>query len=113
MGRFRPLVALLVAFTACAVESDPVGPDADPFAPDADPFAPDAGGVNCGALPDTSPSWLVSYQDEIVARLKRPGEFVLEWAASPDGAKRGGLYQTGNFAAPAEACEIWMRGRRI
>ena len=50
---------------------------------------------------------------EIVAWLKRPGEFVLEWAASPDAAKRGGLYQTGNFAEPAEACETWMRGRRV
>ncbi len=50
---------------------------------------------------------------EIVARLKRPGEFVLEWAASPGGAKRGGLYQTGNFADRAEECETWMRGTRI
>ena len=50
---------------------------------------------------------------EIVARLKRPGEFVLEWAAGPDGAKRGGLYATGNFAARAETCEIWLTGRRI
>ncbi len=50
---------------------------------------------------------------EIVARLKRPGEFVLEWAAGPGGAKRGGLYATGNFAEPAEICETWMTGRRI
>ena len=50
---------------------------------------------------------------EIVARLKLPGEFVLEWAARPDGAKRGGLYATGNFAERAEACETWMTGRRI
>ncbi len=50
---------------------------------------------------------------EIVARLKLPGRFVLEWAARPDGAKRGGLYETGNFAAQAEACETWMTGRRI
>ena len=50
---------------------------------------------------------------EIVARLKLPGEFVLEWAASPGGAKRGGLYATGNFAEGAEACETWMTGRRI
>ena len=50
---------------------------------------------------------------EIVARLKLPGDFVLEWAASPGGAKRGGLYQVGNFAAQAEACEIWLAGRRI
>jgi hypothetical protein len=50
---------------------------------------------------------------EIVARLKRPGEFVLEWAASPGGAKRGGRYATGNFAEPAEFCETWMTGRRI
>ena len=50
---------------------------------------------------------------EIVARLKRPGEFALEWAARPDSAKRGGLYQTGNFAERAESCEIWMTGRRI
>jgi hypothetical protein len=50
---------------------------------------------------------------EIVARLKRPNEFVLEWAARPGGAKRGGLYETGNFAAQAVACETWMTGRRI
>ena len=50
---------------------------------------------------------------EIVARLKRPGEFVLEWAAGPDGAKRGGLYATGNFAEQAETCETWITGRRI
>ena len=45
--------------------------------------------------------------------LERPGEFVLEWAASPDHAKRGGRYQTGNFAEPAEACETWIGGERI
>jgi len=50
---------------------------------------------------------------EIVARLKLPGDFVLEWAARPGGAKRGGLYRTGNFAEQAEACEIWIAGRRI
>ncbi len=50
---------------------------------------------------------------EIVARLKRPGVFVLEWAARPDGAKRGGLYQTGNFAERAQACEAWITGRRV
>ena len=50
---------------------------------------------------------------EIVARLKLPGEFVLEWAARPDGAKRGGLYKTGNFAERAQACETWMTGRRV
>ncbi len=50
---------------------------------------------------------------DIVARLKRPGIFVLEWAARPDGAKRGGLYQTGNFAERAETCETWMTGRPI
>ena len=50
---------------------------------------------------------------EIMARLKRPGEFVLEWASGPSGAKRGGLYQTGNFAERAETCETWMTGRRI
>ncbi len=50
---------------------------------------------------------------EIVARLKLPGDFVLEWAAGPGGVKRGGLYQTGNFAERAEACEAWIAGRRI
>ncbi|MHA1151996.1 MAG: hypothetical protein ACTSQ7_04900 [Alphaproteobacteria bacterium] len=50
---------------------------------------------------------------EIVARLKLPDVFVLEWAARPDGAKRGGLYATGNFAERAEICETWMTGRRI
>lgn len=49
---------------------------------------------------------------EIVVRLKRPGEFVLEWFAQPDAAKRGGRYETGNFAEGAEACETWMTGRR-
>jgi len=49
---------------------------------------------------------------EIVARLKDPGEFVLEWAAGPGGAKRGGLYETGNFATQAEVCETWMAGTR-
>ena len=48
----------------------------------------------------------------IVARLKAPGEFVLEWAARPGGAKRGGLHGTGNFAERAESCETWLRGRR-
>ena len=50
---------------------------------------------------------------EIVARLKLPDVFVLEWAASPDGAKRGGLYATGNFAERAETCENWIKGKRI
>lgn len=50
---------------------------------------------------------------EMVARLKRPGVFVLEWAAQPEGAKRGGLYQTGNFAEQAETCETWMQGKRV
>ncbi len=50
---------------------------------------------------------------EIVARLKLPDVFVLEWAASPDGAKRGGLYETGNFAERAETCETWIKGKRI
>ncbi len=50
---------------------------------------------------------------EIVARLKLPEVFVLEWAAGPDGAKRGGLYATGNFAEQAETCETWIKGKRI
>ncbi len=50
---------------------------------------------------------------EIVARLKLPDVFVLEWAAGPEGAKRGGLYATGNFAERAETCETWITGRRI
>ncbi len=50
---------------------------------------------------------------EIVARLKLPEVFVLEWAAGSEGAKRGGLYATGNFAERAETCETWMTGRRI
>ena len=50
---------------------------------------------------------------EIVARLKLPEVFVLEWAAGPGGAKRGGLYQTGNFAEHAETCETWLTGKRI
>ncbi len=56
--------------------------------------------------------------EEIVARLKSPGKFVFEWAQRPDdakrgGAKRGGLYGTGDFAAKAAACEDWMTGARI
>ncbi len=50
---------------------------------------------------------------EIVARLKLPDVFVLEWAVGPEGAKRGGLYATGNFAASAETCEAWIAGRRV
>ena len=56
--------------------------------------------------------------EEIVERLKSPGEFVFEWAQRPDnanrgGAKRGGLYGTGDFAAKAAACEAWMKGTRV
>lgn len=56
--------------------------------------------------------------EEIVARLKAPGEFVFEWAQRPGdtkrgGAKRGGLYGTGDFAAKAAACEAWMTGTRV
>ncbi len=50
--------------------------------------------------------------EEIVARLKSPGEFVFEWAQRPGHAKRGGLYGTGDFAAKAAACEAWMKGTR-
>ncbi len=51
--------------------------------------------------------------EEIVERLKSPGEFVIEWAQRPDHAKRGGLYGTGDFAAKAAACEAWMKGTRV
>ncbi len=56
--------------------------------------------------------------EEIVARLKSPGEFVFEWAQRPGnanrgGTKRGGLYGTGDFAAKAAACEAWMKGTRV
>ncbi len=56
--------------------------------------------------------------EEIVERLKLPGEFVFEWAQRPGnanrgGAKRGGLYGTGDFAAKAAACEAWMKGTRV
>ncbi len=56
--------------------------------------------------------------EEIVERLKSPGEFVIEWAQRPDDtkpghAKRGGLYGTGDFAAKAAACEAWMKGTRV
>ncbi len=51
--------------------------------------------------------------EEIVERLKSPGEFVFEWAQRPDHAKRGGLYGTGDFAAKAAACEAWMKGTRV
>ncbi len=51
--------------------------------------------------------------EEIVERLKSPGEFVFEWAQRPDYAKRGGLYGTGDFAAKAAACEAWMKGTRV
>ncbi len=51
--------------------------------------------------------------EEIVARLKRPGDFVFEWAQRPGHTKRGGLYGTGDFAAKAAACEAWMKGTRV
>ena len=56
--------------------------------------------------------------EEIVERLKSPGEFVFEWAQRLDDtkrghAKRGGLYGTGDFAAKAAACEAWMKGTRV
>ncbi len=56
--------------------------------------------------------------EEIVARLKSPGEFVFEWAqrlddTKPGHTKRGGLYGTGDFAAKAAACEAWMKGTRV
>ncbi len=50
--------------------------------------------------------------EEIVERLKSPGEFVFEWAQRPDYAKRGGLYGTGDFASKAAACEAWVGGTR-
>lgn len=51
--------------------------------------------------------------EEIVERLKSPGEFVFEWAQRPGYAKRGGLYGTGDFAAKAAACEAWVGGTRV
>ncbi len=56
--------------------------------------------------------------EEIVERLKSPGEFVFEWAQRLDDtkrghAKRGGLYGTGDFAAKVAACEAWMKGTRV
>lgn len=44
--------------------------DADPLAPDADPAAPDASANNtCGTIPNHAPSWMTSYQTDIVSKL--------------------------------------------
>ena len=51
--------------------------------------------------------------EEIVRRLKSPGEFAFEWAKRPDHAKRPGLFGTGDFAAKAAECERWIAGTRI
>jgi hypothetical protein len=51
--------------------------------------------------------------EEIVARLKAPGEFAFEWAARPDFAKRQGLFETGDFAAKAAECERWIGEIRV
>ncbi len=53
---------------ASGADADPYAPDADPYAPDANPYAPDASS-SCAAAPDPSPSWLTSYQQEIVGKL--------------------------------------------
>lgn len=50
--------------------------------------------------------------EDIVARLKGPGEFAFEWAMRPDYAKRQGLFAIGAFAARAEECARWLEGRR-
>jgi len=59
------------------------------------------------------PSFGGDEAEEIVARLKSPGEFAFEWAQAPDFGKRQGLYGTGNFAAKAAQCEQWIGGTRI
>jgi hypothetical protein len=59
------------------------------------------------------PSFRGNVAAKIVERLKSPGEFVFEWAQAPNHAKRGGLYETGDFAAKAAKCEGWLRGTRI
>ena len=46
--------------------------------------------------------------DEIVKLLKSPGEFAFEWAKWPDHSKRQGLFGTGDFAAKAAECELWV-----
>ena len=62
--------------------------------------------------------WIAHFRgaeaEEIVRVLKSPGEFAFEWAKRPDGAKRGGLYGTGDFAAKAATCERWVgRGETV
>ncbi len=59
------------------------------------------------------PSFRGAEAAEIVALLKSPGEFVFEWAQRPDHAKRGGLFGTGDFAAKAATCELWIDGTRV
>lgn len=51
--------------------------------------------------------------EEIVERLKAPGEFAFEWAKRPDDAKRPGLFGTGDFAAKSAECESWVSGPRV
>ncbi len=45
---------------------------------------------------------------EIVKLLKSPGVFAFEWAKWPDHSKRQGLFGTGDFAAKAAECELWV-----
>ncbi len=59
------------------------------------------------------PSFRGGEAKEIMGRLRSPGEFAFEWAQRPNHAKRGGLFETGNFAAKAAECERWIRGTRI
>ena len=49
---------------------------------------------------------------DIVARLRRPGVYVFEWARRPNAAKQGGLFGTGDFAARYDECLDWLGVRR-
>ncbi|MFP6740882.1 MAG: hypothetical protein VCD33_04510 [Alphaproteobacteria bacterium] len=61
----------------------------------------------------TAPAFVGVEASAIVQRLKRSSEFAFEWASAPDGAKRPGLFGTGDFAARAADCEIWMDGTAV
>ena len=69
--------------------------------------------INKAILQTDKDSFRGAEAKEIVALLKSPGEFALEWAKRPNYAKRPGLYGTGDFAAKAAECERWMKGTRV
>lgn len=69
--------------------------------------------VNRKVFQSNKDSFAGPVADDIVERLKLPGEFAFEWAKRPDYAKRQGLFGTGDFAARAEECLRWLDGKRV